>query len=267
MTVALETREDVAVFRYPAGYDGIVDEFDDLLERRDTGRLGRDRYIAALEDLVARHPWFIDGHAHLGNAFFDRGRYERALEAYERGYSLGTAALPTGFEEFIEWKYLENRPFLLAAHGLALCRPQLGRTAEAISVLEKMLAWNPDDHQGCTTRSDRNTCAPGKRTRRGPSSRRRPRTTRLTGTSWRCCSCGKAGTWRRRRTCASDSTRTAISRKSCAATRIPCRPASGTVRAGPGRRRPWSTRCTTASCGTSRRMRSRFCDGFIPIRG
>ena len=34
MTIALELREDVAVFRYPAGCDGIVDEFDDLLERR-----------------------------------------------------------------------------------------------------------------------------------------------------------------------------------------------------------------------------------------
>ncbi len=148
MTITLEMREDVAVFRYPAGYDELVDEFDDLLERRDTGRLGNDRYVAALEDLVARHPWFIDGFTHLGNAFFDRGQYERALEAYERAYSLGTAPLPEGFEEFIEWKYLENRPFLRAAHGLALCRSQLGRSGEAISLLAKILAWNPDDNQG-----------------------------------------------------------------------------------------------------------------------
>lgn len=140
--------EDVAVFAYPAGYEGVVDEFDDLLERRDTGRLSRTRYSKALAELVARNPWFIDGHAHLGNAAYERGEFESALEACERGYALGMQAIPAGFEQFIEWGYLENRPFLRAAHGVVLCRLQLGQRAEAIAVMEKMLAWNPSDNQG-----------------------------------------------------------------------------------------------------------------------
>jgi tetratricopeptide (TPR) repeat protein len=148
MMIALETNDDGAVFRYPSGYADVVDEFDDLLDRREAGRLDEHRYLRTLEDLVVRHPWFIDGHAHIGNSLYDRREFERALEAYERGYSLGTAVLPAGFDERIAWRHLGNRPFLRAAHGVALSRLRLGRRGEGISTMEKMLGWNPDDHQG-----------------------------------------------------------------------------------------------------------------------
>lgn len=148
MTITIEMHEDVAIFRYPPEYDRVVDEFDALLERQRVSQLDEDRYFSALEDLVARYPWFIDGHAHLGNALFHRRDFERALEAYERGYSLGTDALPAGFEEFIEWRHFENRPFMRAALGVARCQVRLGRTTEGISMMEKMLTWNPDDDQG-----------------------------------------------------------------------------------------------------------------------
>ena len=148
MTITLEINGDGAVFRYPSGYDDVVDEFDDLLDRQEAGWLDESRYLHALEELVARHPWFIDGHAHIGNSLFDQGKLERALSAYERGYSLGTAVLPAGFDQRIKWSDLGNRPFLRAAHGVALSRLQLNRRTEAILTLEKMLGWNPDDHQG-----------------------------------------------------------------------------------------------------------------------
>ena len=148
MTIGLEMHEDVAVFAYPPGYEGVVDEFDDLLDSRDTGRFSQARYRKALAELVARNPWFIDGHAHLGYAAYERGEFESALKACERGYSLGMRAIPAGFEKFIEWGYLENRPFLRAAHGVVLCRLKLGQRSEAIAVMERMLAWNPADNQG-----------------------------------------------------------------------------------------------------------------------
>ena len=148
MTIVIEVNDDGAVFRHPSGYADVVDEFDDLLDRRETGRLDEDRYLRALEELVVQHPWFIDGHAHIGNSLFDRREFERAFEAYERGYSLGAAVLPAGFKERIAWRHLGNRPFLRAAHGVALSQLRLGRRADGISTMEKMLAWNPDDHQG-----------------------------------------------------------------------------------------------------------------------
>ena len=148
MTIGLEMHEEVAVFTWPPNYHEVADEFDDLLNRRDTGRLSRARYRKALGELVASHPWFIDGHAHLGYAAYEQGEFETALKACERGYSLGMQAIPAGFEQFIEWGYLENRPFLRAAHGVVLCRLKLRQRAEAISVMERMLAWNPADNQG-----------------------------------------------------------------------------------------------------------------------
>ena len=148
MTVTIEVNDFSAEFRYPAQYDDVVEEFDDLLDRRQTGGLREKQYLSALEKLVDRHPWFIDGHAHIGNVLHGRREFKRALVAYERGYALGTAALPAGFTDHILWRHLENRPFLRAAHGIALTKSKLGRHAESISMLEKMLMWNPDDHQG-----------------------------------------------------------------------------------------------------------------------
>ena len=148
MKIALEMHQDVAVFQYPPGYDAIVEELDDLLDRRGGGRPSTPWYVKALEDLVERHPWFIDGHAHLGNALYDRGTFKPALASCMRGYSLGTEIIPPDFQEFIEWKFLENRPFLRAAHGAALCLLKLKNAGDAIAIMERMLAWNPDDNQG-----------------------------------------------------------------------------------------------------------------------
>ena len=148
MTIELELREDTAIFRHPPDYDRVAGELDGLLDLRDRGELSEAGYMRGLEELVARHPWFIDGHAHLGNALFRQGRTEPALEAYLRGYSLGADLLTPDMQELVEWRHLENRPFLRAAHGAALCYPELGRRREAISVMERILLWNPDDNQG-----------------------------------------------------------------------------------------------------------------------
>ena len=148
MTITFEMRDDVCVFVYPKRHGDAVAQLDALLERRDSGVVPQTRYLRALEKLAADNPWFIDGHAHIGTALYEQGRFDRALAAYRRGYSLGTDVLPAGFQAFVEWNYLENRPFLRAAHGVALCQLKLGRSGDALSTMEKMLAWNPDDNQG-----------------------------------------------------------------------------------------------------------------------
>ena len=104
-------------------------------------------YLQRLETLVACNPWFIDGHARLGLALYEQGETERALEACMQGFSLGSALLPPGTGALIEWAHVENRPFLRAAHGVVLCRLRLGQVSEAISLMERMLVWNPGDDQ------------------------------------------------------------------------------------------------------------------------
>ena len=148
MTVDVELKDGGAVFRHPSGHDDVVDELDGALDRRDNGRLDGDTYRRALEGLVGRHPWFIDGHVHVGDALYERREFGPALEAYGRGYAIGVAALPAGFDGRVAWRHPENRPFLRAAHGVARSQVRTGRRDEGISTMARMLAWNPDDHQG-----------------------------------------------------------------------------------------------------------------------
>jgi len=147
-TLALEITEDGGVFHHGDGYDEIGDQFDGALDQREAGAITAAKYIKILKALVERHPHFIDGHAHLGNALMEEGKPKLALQAWLRGFDLGERALPAGFAGLIEWGFLENRPFLRAAHGAALGHSRLRQHREALAILERMLAWNPNDNQG-----------------------------------------------------------------------------------------------------------------------
>lgn len=148
MTITLKTIEDGGVFRYPPEYDEVVQELDDALDDHDAGRLSLQAYTTKLQRLVERHPEFIDGHAHLGNALFNQGKSKAALNACLRGAEIGESAIPSDFRGRIEWGHLDNRPFLRAAHGAVLCHLRLGQRQKALELMEKMLKWNPSDNQG-----------------------------------------------------------------------------------------------------------------------
>ena len=148
MIVALEIRGNSAVFQYPEGHREPERALDDLLDRWDAGRLDHPHYLDELSALVARYPKFIDGHAHLGFALLEQDKPKRALDSCLRGLTLGEAAIPHDFDGAIEWAWLENRPFLRAAHGAVCCYLQLRHGRKALALMEKMLAWNPEDNQG-----------------------------------------------------------------------------------------------------------------------
>ncbi len=148
MSINLEFIEDAAYFRYPPEYDTCVEMFDRLLDERESGRVDEKRYIDRLKDLTERYPWFIDAHAHIGIALLKKGMTKRALDAYRKGFSLGEAAIPSGYSGLIEWQPLENRPFFRAAHGIVLCHLRLRHWDEAIKLMKAMDLWNPRDNQG-----------------------------------------------------------------------------------------------------------------------
>lgn len=145
---ALRVSKGAGVFDHGDDYDEIVEELDEALDRRGAGELTPAKYITVLKTLVEHHPHFIDGHAHLGYALLDEGKPKLAFQACLRGFEIGERAIPKGFAGRIEWGFLENRPFLRAAHGAVLGHLRLGQRREAIALMEKLLAWNPDDNQG-----------------------------------------------------------------------------------------------------------------------
>ena len=148
MTTSLDITGDTAAFRYPPEYDDCVERFDNVLEGKWAGRLNAKDYLNRLRDLSAQHPWFIDVHAHIGNALLEQGKTGLALAAYQTGIALGSAAIPQGYSGLIEWIELENRPFLRAVHGATICHLRRRHWRKAIPLLEDMLAWNPKDNQG-----------------------------------------------------------------------------------------------------------------------
>ena len=89
----------------------------------------------------------IDAHAHLGWMYFEHSA-KRALPHYLTAVAIGERALPAGFSGLLPWGLMDNRPFLRALHGLALCRWRLRDFDEAHAICESLLWLNPDDNQG-----------------------------------------------------------------------------------------------------------------------
>ena len=148
MSLRLEVFEDTACFRYPPEHEACVQEFDRLLDQHEAGRAGERSYLDALQDIAERYPWFIDAHAHIGNALLKKGRTRRALDAYREGVAQCETAISAGYTGLVEWSHLDNRPFFRAAHGAVLCHLHLRQWSKAIDLMNAMLAWNPRDNQG-----------------------------------------------------------------------------------------------------------------------
>ncbi|WP_026986137.1 tetratricopeptide repeat protein [Fodinicurvata fenggangensis] len=146
--ITMEIVDGGGIFQYGDAHDDILEELYEALDRRDGGNVTLSEYTATLKDIAERHPHFIDAHTHLGYVLLERGKPKLALQACLRGIELGEGAIPPGFAGTIEWGFLENRPFLRAAHGAILCHLELGQRRKALALMEKVLAWNPNDNQG-----------------------------------------------------------------------------------------------------------------------
>lgn len=140
---------DLGVFVFPdTPFDGLVAEFDGLLEARERGTLSDKAYMAGLDRLILEEPDFIDAHAHLAYAWIEQGKPKKALDASLAGLVRANRLIPEGFTGRIAWGHLENRPYLRAMHGAVLGYVRLRRHKEAAVLIERMLAFNPDDNQG-----------------------------------------------------------------------------------------------------------------------
>lgn len=144
----LEILSDGGRFKQASSDRDAEELLDTILENRHSGRMRMSQYVGSLEELILRHPNFIDGHSHLGFALLKHGKAKQALAACEREFLIGEAGIPPRYRGLIEWSWLENRPFLRAAQGIALSHQQLGQRAETIAMMERILKWNPNDNQG-----------------------------------------------------------------------------------------------------------------------
>lgn len=136
-------------FSYPDDcYDGLLAEFDGLLDAHNSGELNGTRYLAALNRLLIEAPDFVDVHAHIASHWHRHGKPKKALDAALLGLSVSNCHIPEGFSGRIEWVHLDNRPYLRAMHVALLSYMRLRRHKDAVTLIELMLARNPNDNQG-----------------------------------------------------------------------------------------------------------------------
>ncbi|HUH06594.1 MAG TPA: DUF3151 domain-containing protein [Egibacteraceae bacterium] len=104
-----------------------------------------------LRQIVAAHPEFLDGWAHLaawaldvGDAVaayaFARTGYHRGLDAIRKAGWRGTGSVP--------WRHETNHGFLRSLHALMRAAAAIGEMDEAQRCRQFLLDLDPDDHLG-----------------------------------------------------------------------------------------------------------------------
>jgi len=121
---------------------------DAILDVKAAGSLSLPDVTKCLFELANAAPEYIDGHSHLGHSLLQEDKPKEALAAFARGVALGQTVIPSTFKGRIDWSLSENRPYLRALHGTALCHMKLGQEQTAAKLMEKLLGFNPDDNFG-----------------------------------------------------------------------------------------------------------------------
>lgn len=121
---------------------------DDIVRSAELHRAGYpDDARALLRAMIAQDPRCIDAHAHLGNLYF-RTNPKAALAHYQTGVAIGERALPPRYGGVLPWGWIDNRPFLRALNGMAICLWRLKRFDEAAAAIDAQLWLTPSDQVG-----------------------------------------------------------------------------------------------------------------------
>ena len=148
----VELEENEWVFREPALTYEIENSFNDALDAYDDGQ--HEEAETLIRDIAGACPNHIDALQHLGVFLGDHD----PLESYvycQAAVAIGLQALPAKFQwetARLSWLELDNRPFMRAYHTLAVHRMDQGAWHDAIVILKRLVAVNPNDNQGARHR-------------------------------------------------------------------------------------------------------------------
>ncbi|HAX2261672.1 TPA: tetratricopeptide repeat protein, partial [Escherichia coli] len=144
-----EVNDNRGCFVFPdAWFGSLLDEFDELIDAYDTDEISETNYINKLRRLARQEPDFIDIHAYLAYVFLEQNSPRKALNAALKGLAAGNRLIPEGFSGRIIWIHPDNRPFLRALYAAILANVHLQRHQDTIMLIDKILAYNPEDNQG-----------------------------------------------------------------------------------------------------------------------
>lgn len=106
---------------------------------------------ARLRDVVAAHPAFLDGWAHLAEWALDEGDPVAAYAFARTGYHRGLDRIRKagwGGQGPVPWRHEPNRGFLRSVHALMRAATLIGERDEAERCRDFLLQLDPDDALG-----------------------------------------------------------------------------------------------------------------------
>ena len=92
-------------------------------------------------DFIAIHRWLGELALEEGDLKLARGHFGHALE-------LGWSALPADWTGLLPYRLAANQAYLESGKGLAHCLRELGKTPQALAVVEHLLLCDPGDPLG-----------------------------------------------------------------------------------------------------------------------
>ena len=104
--------------------------------------------LVAATEMTKDHPLAL---SELGFLLFQTGAKKEGLGLIEKVMADGRKLFPKKFElgkNFLEWGWLENRPFLRCLHWLGIYHFDRKEYEKATEIFEEMIKLNPNDNQG-----------------------------------------------------------------------------------------------------------------------
>lgn len=144
-----EVNDNQGYFVFPEiWFDQFINDVEELIDSYNANEISEKHYINKLRRLAQQEPDFIDIHAHLAYTFLEQDAPRKALNAALKGLAVGNRLIPEGFYGEISWMHPDNQPFLRSLYAAILADVHLQRHKDAIMLIEKILAYNPEDNQG-----------------------------------------------------------------------------------------------------------------------
>ena len=136
------------MFVEPRELREVYDDFDYGCILLEEGEVTKAEKL--LRKVVRKAPLHIDALHHLAIIQDVKGETEEARKLWTKGVEAGRSALTKKIKpgDLFEWGWIENRPYLRCLDGLATRTLQDGDTAQAMSMFEELLSFNPNDNQG-----------------------------------------------------------------------------------------------------------------------
>lgn len=101
-----------------------------------------------LKKILSDYPSFVDAHILLAHIARDDNRKSETIKILNNAVEFFEKIIPDSFDGELPWGFTDNRPYLTLLHEFMITYDRFEQFENALSIGEKILAYNPNDNQG-----------------------------------------------------------------------------------------------------------------------